>query len=108
MDQDVQERTRIRAYEVWERQGRSGDPMSHWLEAQRELGAECEQECGNASYEPLLPDWCELIEAVEATCRALVTRARQRRARLPSTLDEALPSYPGSESFRQGRLRPDL
>jgi hypothetical protein len=29
---------RQRAHEIWEREGRSGDPQDHWYRAQRELG----------------------------------------------------------------------
>ncbi len=35
-----EEEIRARAYEIWERQGRSGNPEDHWLEAERELKAE--------------------------------------------------------------------
>jgi len=35
-----QEKIRVRAYEIWERQGRTGNPEDHWLEAERELKAE--------------------------------------------------------------------
>ena len=34
------EKIRIKAYEVWERQGRTGDPEDHWYQAERELKAE--------------------------------------------------------------------
>jgi hypothetical protein len=45
-DQQVgpsEERIRQRAYEVWESEGRSGDPQDHWYRAEREL-AEAQQE----------------------------------------------------------------
>ena len=32
-----QEKIRQRAYEIWEREGRSGDPEDHWYRAEREL-----------------------------------------------------------------------
>jgi len=32
-----EERIRQRAYEIWEREGRSGDPQDHWHRAEREL-----------------------------------------------------------------------
>jgi hypothetical protein len=32
------EKIRVRTNEVWERQGRSGSPEDHWLEAEHELG----------------------------------------------------------------------
>ena len=34
---DLQELIRKRAYEIWERHGRTGDSETHWLEAEREL-----------------------------------------------------------------------
>jgi hypothetical protein len=46
---DREEKIRVRAYEIWERQGRSGDPEDHWLEAEGELEAE---ETPNASDSP--------------------------------------------------------
>ena len=36
MDVDL-ERIRLRAYEIWESEGRGGDPMEHWLRAEREM-----------------------------------------------------------------------
>jgi hypothetical protein len=38
-----EEKIRVRAYEIWERQGRTGDPEDHWLEAESELEAEEEE-----------------------------------------------------------------
>ncbi len=32
-----EESIRRRAYEIWEREGRSGDPQDHWYRARREL-----------------------------------------------------------------------
>ena len=37
MDNDLEQRIRERAYELWEREGRSGDPEDHWSRAEREL-----------------------------------------------------------------------
>ena len=34
---DLQVRIRNRAYEIWERDGRTGDSENHWIEAEREL-----------------------------------------------------------------------
>jgi hypothetical protein len=34
---------RRRAYEIWEEQGREGDPLEHWLQAKSELEAESEK-----------------------------------------------------------------
>jgi hypothetical protein len=34
---DSQEKVRVKAYEIWERQGRTGNPEDHWHQAEREL-----------------------------------------------------------------------
>jgi hypothetical protein len=34
---DQDEKIRQRAYEIWEREGRTGNPEDHWFKAQREL-----------------------------------------------------------------------
>jgi len=34
---DREEKIRVRAYQIWERQGCSGSPEDHWLEAELEL-----------------------------------------------------------------------
>jgi Protein of unknown function (DUF2934) len=36
----VNGKTRQRAFEIWERQGKSGDPVAHWIQAERELARE--------------------------------------------------------------------
>jgi hypothetical protein len=38
--EDREEKIQVRAYEIWERQVRTGAPEDHWLEAERELKAE--------------------------------------------------------------------
>jgi hypothetical protein len=37
MADDLIERIRVRAYEIWEGNGREGDPEEHWLAAEREI-----------------------------------------------------------------------
>ena len=37
---DREEKIRVRAYEIWERQGHTGDPEEHWHEAVSELRTE--------------------------------------------------------------------
>jgi Protein of unknown function (DUF2934) len=32
---ELEEKIRARAYEIWERQGRTGNPEDHWLQAER-------------------------------------------------------------------------
>jgi hypothetical protein len=34
---DLDDKIRQRAYELWEQQGRTGDPEDHWFQAEREL-----------------------------------------------------------------------
>ena len=61
-----EEKIQVRAYEIWERQGRTGDPEDHWHEAERELKAEeqtteTSQGRSEATVEEAPP-----LEAVEA------------------------------------------
>jgi hypothetical protein len=46
------ETIRQRAYEIWEREGRTGNPEDHWFRAQRELD---EQERSDATVEDAPP-----------------------------------------------------
>jgi Protein of unknown function (DUF2934) len=64
---DREEKIRVRAYEIWEHQGQTGDPEDHWLEAERELKAEEEaratpQDPFEATVEEASP-----VEAFDAT-----------------------------------------
>jgi Protein of unknown function (DUF2934) len=36
---DLEEKIRSRAYEIWERERRAGNPEDHWLQAEREIKA---------------------------------------------------------------------
>jgi hypothetical protein len=62
---DWEEKVRVRAYQIWERQGRTGNPFDHWHEAERELKAEVaagtSQDRPEATVEEATP-----VEAVEA------------------------------------------
>jgi hypothetical protein len=58
------ERIRQRAYEIWEREGRTGNPEDHWFRAQRELD-EQGQERSDATVENAPP-----VAAVEASSAA--------------------------------------
>ena len=55
MDNDREQKIRLRAYEIWEREGRSGNPEDHWLRAEREL-TENLPESGGIAVEDTLPD----------------------------------------------------
>jgi hypothetical protein len=48
------ERTRQRAYEIWESEGQTGNPEDHWFRAQREL-ADQGQERSDATVEDAPP-----------------------------------------------------
>jgi hypothetical protein len=39
---DTEARIRARAYEIWERDGRTGNPEDHWLEAEQQIKAEAQ------------------------------------------------------------------
>ena len=74
------EKIRMRAYEIWERQGRTGHPEDHWFEAERELRAEDEppgsaQDRSEATVEEAPP-----VAAVEAAEAASVSPARRKRS----------------------------
>ncbi len=66
MDKDLEERIRTRAYEIWEREGRSGNPEDHWLRAEREL-RDTPQDSGGIAVEAVLPD--DSVAAVDSGIR---------------------------------------
>ena len=79
-----EERIRTRAYEIWERQGRSGNPEDHWLEAERALKAEdgsseAASDRSDATVEEAPP-----VAAVEALEAASEAPAKTRRPRRPT------------------------
>lgn len=65
---DWEEKVRVRAYNIWERQGRTGNPFDHWHEAERELKAEeaagTSQDRPEATVEEATP--AEAVEAAKA------------------------------------------
>jgi Protein of unknown function (DUF2934) len=58
-----EEAIRRRAYELWERDGRAGDPHDHWYRAERELN-QSQPEQSSATVEEAPP--AAAVEAVEA------------------------------------------
>ena len=80
-----EEKIRVRAYEIWERQGRTGDPEDHWFEAERELKAEeappetSSQDRSEATVEEAPP-----VEAVEALEMTTDSPAKNKGAPRPS------------------------
>jgi Protein of unknown function (DUF2934) len=72
---------RARAYDIWERQGRAGNPEDHWLEAERQFrdeqeGTETSQDRSQATVEEAPP-----VEAVEALEAATHDSAKSKRPR---------------------------
>lgn len=37
MSKEFEQRVRERAYQIWEQEGRSGDPQAHWARAEQEI-----------------------------------------------------------------------
>jgi hypothetical protein len=79
---DRDEKIRVRAYEIWECQGRTGDPLGHWREAEREIRAEAEptegtEDRSDATVEAAAP--VETVGALEATSHETTKGKRSRR-----------------------------
>ena len=79
-----EEKIRVRAYEIWEREGFMGDPEDHWLEAEREIlakenSAVTSQDRSEATVEEAPP--VEAVEALEAA-----TNSPRRANALPGPL----------------------
>jgi hypothetical protein len=64
-----EEKVRLRAYHIWERQGRTGNPYDHWHAAERELRAEeaatNAEDRSQATTQEATP--VEAVEAAQAT-----------------------------------------
>ena len=77
------EKIRMRAYEIWERQGRTGSPDDHWFEAERELRAEEEptetaHDRPEATVEEASP--VKAVEALEAASDSPANSNRSPRS----------------------------
>ncbi len=68
------ERIRQRAYEIWEREGRTGSPEDHWFRAEREL-ADQGQERSIATVEDAPP-----VAAAEASSAVMGETPDERMA----------------------------
>ena len=70
---------RARAYEIWERDGRAGNPEDHWLEAEREVRAEIGGGQSSGDQQQATVDNASPVEAVTAV-EAIEpdTKARKR------------------------------
>ena len=77
-----EERIRQRAYEIWEKEGRAGDPHDHWYRAERELN-QSQPEQSSATVENVPP--AAPVEAMEAATGQLpegeVVQKKTRRKR---------------------------
>jgi hypothetical protein len=77
----AEERIRIRAYAVWEREGRTGDALAHWRRAEEELAQEAQAPARMALGAP--SEWSAVTEsAVERLTRR--EPARRPRGRVMS------------------------
>jgi hypothetical protein len=72
-----EEAIRQRAYDIWEMEGRAGDPHDHWYRAERELN-QSQQEQSSATVENAPP--AAAAEAVEAVSEQ-PTQKKARRKR---------------------------
>jgi Protein of unknown function (DUF2934) len=62
-ESDLNERIRRRAYELWEQDGRAGDPNDHWHRAERELKEQSRDPLG-ATVEEVPP--ADAVRSAEA------------------------------------------
>ncbi len=77
---DREEKIRVRAYEIWEQQGRTGDPEDHWLAAEREIKAQdTPTETSQDPSEGGAVQQQEAVEALEATSDSLAKGKGSRR-----------------------------
>jgi hypothetical protein len=78
----AEEAIRQRAYEIWEREGRAGDPQDHWYRAERELN-QSQPEQSSATVESAPP--AAAVEAAGAVTDQLpesgVAQKKTRRKR---------------------------
>jgi len=94
MDRDIEERVRIRAYEIWEREGYCGDPAAHWQCAEQELAQHAGGDANEVSARPigdtLRPDWMAALDsAVTGFMRGVVSHRRRGRLAMVRSLQRA-------------------
>ena len=77
MNGDHESETQKRAFEIWEREGRSGDSAAHWFQAERELGLDI-QHCDKRARESLPDHW---LAAIDSAVKKLTKRSRARGSR---------------------------
>jgi hypothetical protein len=74
------EKIRMKAYEIWERQDRSGRPDDHWFEAERELRAEEEPSETARGRSEATVEQASPVAAVEAAEAASDSPAKRKRS----------------------------
>ncbi|RDI61839.1 DUF2934 domain-containing protein [Microvirga subterranea] len=74
-----EDKIRVRAYDLWERQGRSGDPQDHWLEAERGVKAEEDARAASQDRPEATVEDASPVEAVEALEAASDEKPKRRR-----------------------------
>jgi hypothetical protein len=70
---ETNERIRLRAYEIWETEGRSGDAHDHWLRAEREIRGEIRtkpDQAAEGKFQPLSEDAAKMREQVNVAMNA--------------------------------------
>ena len=77
MNGDHESETRKRAFEIWEREGRCGDPAAHWFQAERELALDV-QHRDKRAVESLPEQW---LAAIDSAVQKLTSRSRARGSR---------------------------
>lgn len=75
---DLEYETRKRAFEIWEREGRSGDPAAHWFQAERELALRAQDGDKRCSREGLPEQW---LAAIDSAVQKLTRGGRARGSR---------------------------
>jgi hypothetical protein len=100
-----EEKIRVRAYEIWEREGRTGDPQDHWHKAKAELKAsETSVEAPQGRSEATV-DEAPPVKAVEALEEATDSPAKRSRIK-PSMAARAHRETVGASSM--GREREEV
>jgi Protein of unknown function (DUF2934) len=101
---ETDERIRLRAYEIWEAEGRSGDAYDHWLRAEREIRGEIRTEPDQAAegrFQPLSEDAAKMREQVNVAMDARNARSKQTKRAGATAKKEAV----GTTGPRKGKPR---
>ena len=99
-DSDTDARVRLRAYEIWESEGRSGDAEGHWLRAEREVrGASRGDHRPEVGGHPQPPseDAGKMVEQIKVAMDARNARSKQTK-RTGATGKKEVPDKAGSRA----------